>query len=169
MLAIAALVIVVVLAVAQALLRYTVSASLWWAQEIAENTIMVAYFLGVSYVFKTRQYIVIEFVSGTLPMRLQMVLYLVAQVLAAVFAVAVLYLVWLFLPTLMNMTTPVLKLPAWVTEAPLVVASVMIAVTSVYYLAYGAWALASGLAVADLYEMEAPGLIAHPLLEEEDA
>ena len=166
-LAIAALVVVVGLSTAQAFLRNTVGASLWWAQEIAENTIMFTYFLGVSYVFKTRQYIVIEFVSSLSPLRLQMVFYLIAQVLAFIFAVAVLWLVYLFSPTLLNMTTPVLKLPAIVNSGPLILASAMIALTSIYYLAFGLWAMASNRMGHSLYEMEAQGIVLQPWEEEE--
>ena len=161
-LAIAALVVVVALSTAQAFLRYGMSASLWWAQEIAENTIMITYFFGVSYVFKTRQYIVIEFVSSIAPIRLQMVFYLIAQVLAFVFAIAVLWLVWLFSPTLMNMTTPVLKLPAVITPGPLIIASAMIALTSVYYLAFGVWALVTGLKGYVIEEIERRGIVLQP-------
>ncbi len=166
-LAIAALILVVTISTAQVCLRYTMGASLWWAQEIAENTIMVAYFLGISYVFKTRQYIVIEFVSGISPIRLQMAFYIAAQILAVVFAIGILYLVYLFAPTLMNMTTPILRLPAIITPAPLIVASAMIAVTSIYYLWFGFWVLASGISGATLDEIEEMALIDLPLVEEE--
>lgn len=166
-LAIVALLVVVALSTAQAGLRYSVGASLWWAQEIAENTIMVAYFLGVSYVFKTRQYIVIEFVSSIAPMRVQMILYIIAQILALLFAIGTLYLVYLFSPTLLNMTTPVLKLPAIITPAPLIVASAMIALTSVYYLSFAFWALISGVTGTSLDDIEAVALIDLPLVQDE--
>ncbi len=165
-LAVIALVVVILLSAAQTFLRYTFSASLWWAQEIAENTIMIAYFFGVSYVFKARQYIVIEFVNNIAPMRVQMVFYLVAQILAFIFCIALLWLVYLFSPTLFNMTTPVLKLPAYITPLPLIVASAMIALTSIYYLAYAVWAMAAGSTGSSLYEMEAAALIHDPWEEE---
>src|SRR5690606_10649934 len=81
LLAILALVMVVAISAAQAFLRYFFGTSLWWAQEIAETAIMICYFLGISYVFKTRQEIYIEFVSSMLPVRMQLVLYMFEQLM----------------------------------------------------------------------------------------
>lgn len=164
-LAIAALLIVVLLSCAQAFLRYFASTSLWWAQEVAENTIMISYFLGVSYVFKTRQEIIIEFLSSMASVRVQLVLYMLEQVLSFFFAAAILWLVYLFSPTLFNMTTPVLRLPAIVTPAPLIIATAMIALTSVYYLAFGVWAFGRG-GGGSLADIEEKGLILRPWVEE---
>lgn len=165
--AIIALIVVVVLSGAQAFLRYSIGASLWWAQEVAENTIMITYFLGISYVFKTRQYIIVEFVSSALPIRVQLVFYVIAQILAFVFTLAILYLVYLFSPTLLNMTTPVLRLPAIITPGPLIVASAMIALTSVYYLALAIWALWKGPVGHVIEDTELGGIILQPWVEEE--
>ena len=165
-LAIAALAVVVVLSTAQAFLRYTLGTSLWWAQEVAENTIMVSYFFGISYVFKTRQEIYIEFLTSMAPLKVQLVLFLIEQVLTLLFAVALLWLTYLFSPTLFNMTTPVLKLPAFVNFAPLVLATLMIALTSLYYLAFGLWAFGRSGSRGFLAEVEQPGLILRPWAQE---
>lgn len=162
-LAIIALVIVVVLSTAQAFLRYFFGTSLWWAQEVAENTIMVSYFLGISYVFKTRQEIYVEFLSSMMPIRLQLVLYMLEQLLALGFTLALLWLVWLFAPTLFNMQTPILKVPVAVTYGPLVFATVMIGLTSIYYFFYGIWSFRRGPAPGRrLTEIEEQGLILRP-------
>lgn len=167
-LAIVALLIVVVLSTAQAFLRYLFGTSMWWAQEVAENTIMVCYFLGISYVFKTRQEIYIEFVSSMLPVRFQLVLFLFEQVLALAFALALLWLAWLFTPTLFNMQTPILKVPVAVTYGPLLFATVMIGITSVYYFAYGIWTFRRGLAPGrHLSDIEQRGLILRPWAPEQ--
>lgn len=165
-LAIAALLVVVVLSCAQTFLRYSVGGSLWWAQEIAENMILVCYFSGVSYVFKTRQEIYIEFAASLAPIRGQVTLFVVEQVVTIAFSLALLWLVWLFSPTMFNMQSPVLKLPGWVTFAPLVFSSAMIAVTSAYYLAFGIWALSRGTGDNRIAEVEARGLILRPWLEQ---
>jgi TRAP-type C4-dicarboxylate transport system permease small subunit len=164
-LAIGALLIVVALAIAQAALRYFSDISLWWAQEVAESTVLVTYFLGISYVFKTRQEIFIEFVSAMLPMRLQLVLYMLEQVLAAAFALTLLWLVWLFVPTMLNTQSPVLKLSGAVIYVPLVLSSISIAVTSVYYCAFGLWAYRSRVGGRNITDIEAHGLILRPWVE----
>ena len=161
-LAIAALLVVVALSSAQAFLRYFVGASLWWAQEVAENTIMISYFLGISYVFKTRQEIYVEFVSGMTPIKVQLALYILEQILTLIFAVAILWLVYLFSPTLFNMRTPVLRLPAIVTPGPLIFSSAMIALTSIYYMAFGIWSFRRGTEGRLLTDIEQKGLILSP-------
>jgi C4-dicarboxylate transporter, DctQ subunit len=166
--AMAGLAITVVLSASQAFLRYTFGTSLWWAGEIIQYAVFASYFLGISYVFKTRQYILIEFVSTQFPLKLQLVFYCVAQVLAAVFAAGTVWLLYLFLPTLLNMQSPVLGLPAWILPIPLTLGSAMIVVTSLYYLAFGLWALAQGVAGDTLHEIESVALIAEPLKDAEE-
>jgi TRAP-type C4-dicarboxylate transport system permease small subunit len=143
-LAVAALIVVVVLSAAQAALRYLFGTSLWWAQEIAETVILITYFLGVSHVFKARQYIVIEFLSSRFPVRVQVCLYLFAQIAALTFAVATVVLVIEFTPRALGMQTPVLRLPGVLPFIPIAVGSAMIAWTSLYYLAFTLWALTRG-------------------------
>lgn len=166
LLAILALVMVVAISAAQAFLRYFFGTSLWWAQEIAETAIMVCYFLGISYVFKTRQEIYIEFVSSMLPVRMQLVLYMFEQLLAVAFTASLLWLAYLFSPTLFNMQTPMLKLPAAVTFGPLIASSSMIALTSIYHLIFGIWAFRNRLPGRFLTDIEQHGLILAPLRQE---
>jgi TRAP-type C4-dicarboxylate transport system permease small subunit len=165
-LAIVALVVVVVLSTAQAFLRYTLGTSLWWAQEVAETMIMVSYFFGISYVFKTRQEIYIEFLTSMAPLKLQLVFFLVEQALTLLFALALLWLTYLFSPTLFNMTTPVLKLPAFVGTAPLILATLMMVMTSLYYLAFGLWAFGRSGSGGLLAGVEERGLILRPWAQE---
>lgn len=164
-LAIIALVVVVVLSGSQAFLRYLFGTSLWWAQEVAENTILVAYFLGISYVYKASQDIVVDFVSLLMPMRVQLFFYLLAQVLTAVFCAVTVWLIYTFVPTLLDMRTPVLSLPAVLTPAPLALASAMMVLTSLYYLVFAAWALIRGPVGTTLADIEAVALILQPLEE----
>ena len=167
-LAVFGLVIVVVLSAAQSLLRYAFGTSLWWAGEIATDAVFLCYFLGISYVFKTRQYILIEFVSYQTPVRVQMLFYCIAQVLAVVFAGGTVWLLYLFLPTLLNMRTPVLNMPAFLVPIPLAVGSAMMVLTSLYYLAFAIWALVCGLPGSSVAEIEALALITAPLEDAEE-
>ncbi len=167
-LAVVGLTITVALSASQALLRYAFGTSLWWAGEIIQYAVFAAYFFGVSYVFKTRQYILIEFVSAAAPLKLQLVFYCIAQVLAVVFAGSTVWLLYRFLPTLLNMQTPVLGLPAYLLPISLALGSAMIVVTSLYYLAFGIWALAKGVPGETLHQIEAVALIAAPLQDAEE-
>lgn len=159
-LAITALIVVVVLSGAQAILRYTVNASLWWAQEVAQLTIVVAYFFGVSYVVKAQQEILIEFLAHKMPLRVQLVMYAFAQLLTIAFSATVLVLIWRFAPALMGMVTPTLQLPDLVRIAPLGIASAMIVLTGFYYLAWALWALSARLDAPSLPALEQTALIA---------
>lgn len=167
LLAIVALIVVVVLSATQAFLRYFWGGSLWWAQEVAETTILVTYFLGISYVFKTRQEIYIEFVAMLTPLRVQIAMFIFEQLVALTFALALLWLVWLFSPTMLNMQTPLLKLPGWAPFAPLIFSTAMIGLTSVYYCAFGLWALAGRPeGASSLIEVESRGLVLQPWQEQ---
>lgn len=161
-LATASLIIVVVLSAAQAFLRYFGGGSLWWAQEVAETTILVSYFLGISYVFKTRQEIYIEFTALLTPLGVQMLMFVFEQLVALAFTLTLLWLVWLFAPTMLNMQTPLLKLPGWVPFFPLILSTAMISLTSIYYCLFGLWAFASGLRDESLREVEQRGLALRP-------
>ena len=43
-------------------LRFAFNYGIWWIQEIVQLAILSAYFLGTSYIFKARQYLVIDLV-----------------------------------------------------------------------------------------------------------
>lgn len=158
-LAVIALVIVVVLSAAQAILRYTIDASLWWAQEAAQLTIVVAYFFGISYLFKIRQYILIEFLSMKMSIRVQLMMYIVAQIITIVFTATIFVLLVRFAPMLLQMTTPTLGLPELLRSMPLAIASTMMVLTSLYYLAFGIWALSTGVNGNSLDDIEEMALI----------
>lgn len=159
----ATLVLVVVLSATQTALRYFWGGSILWAQEVSEIAIISSYFFGISYVFKTRQYILIEFLAGALPLRAQLFMYILAQVLTIFFAVSVTWLFFLFLPTLFNMRTTLLSWPAWLLPAPIALACALIALTSVYYLVFGLWALREGGDAETLDELERAAVTNMPL------
>lgn len=160
-LAVIALSAVVIISASQAILRYTIGASLWWAQEVAQLTIVIAYFFGVSYIFKIRQYILIEFLSTMASIRIQLLMYIFAQILTIAFAATVAFLLYRFAPMLMRMYTPTLGLPEFLRSAPLAIASVMMVLTSIYYLIFGVWAIVKGLDGDSIDELEHMALIAN--------
>lgn len=161
-LAVASIIIVVVVSAAQTFLRYFGGGSLWWAQEVAEITILVSYFMGISYVFKTRQEIYIEFAALLTPLGVQKLIFIFEQLVALSFTLALLWLAWLFAPTMLNMQTPLLKLPGWVPFFPLILSTAMIALTSIYYCLFGLWAFASGVRDESIREVEQRGLVLRP-------
>src|SRR6267154_1253890 len=65
--AMAAFVFVIVLTMVQVSYRYLLSGSIWWAQEIAQLAMLVAYFLGIAYVYKAKQDIIVGFLLKRLP------------------------------------------------------------------------------------------------------
>ncbi|WP_029066087.1 TRAP transporter small permease [Labrenzia sp. DG1229] len=163
--AIVALVLVVTLSGVQAILRYTLDVSLWWAQESAQLTILVAYFFGASYVFKARQYILVEFFCHLFNIRVQMAFYVLAQVLTTIFAITTVALLVRFAPLLLTTYTPMLRLPELLKMAPLAIASAMIALTSLYYLAFALWAFFSKVEGDSVDEIERLALLARPMEE----
>lgn len=164
--AIGALIVVVALATAQAFLRYFGGGSLWWAQEVSETLILVTYFLGISYVFKTRQEIYIEFVALLTPLRAQVLMFIGEQLVTLAFALAMLWLAWLFSTTMFNMQSPLLKLPGWVPFAPLIWSTVLIGLTSIYYCSFGLLALFGKVPGASIGEIESRGLVLRPWISQ---
>ncbi|MBL4811056.1 MAG: TRAP transporter small permease subunit [Rhodobacteraceae bacterium] len=138
--AICALVFVVALSATQTILRYLFATSMWWTQEVVEISILACYFFGISYVFKTRQYILIEFLSSKGSIKFQLALYMLAQIFAIIFTGLITWMFYLFLPTLINMRSTILGWPGWLGPLPLVIASIMMVLTSIYYFLFGLWA-----------------------------
>lgn len=114
-------------------LRFTVRYSLWWNQEVSLLMMLVAYFFGASYVFKTRQYIAVDFIVTKLPGRLQIGLYHLAQALAAVLTGVILYQSIALAPSQMNFSTFILGIPKFYSALPLLIAAASILATSIYY------------------------------------
>ena len=78
--AIAAFVFVVVLTMTQVLYRYLLAGSIWWAQEIAQLAMLVAYFFGIAYVYKAKQDIIVGFLVSRLSRRIQVALAIFTQI-----------------------------------------------------------------------------------------
>ena len=124
---------VVLLTIVQVALRYFFSASLWWAQEVSQMMILVAYFQGIAYAFKSRQYIVINFLTDRFPPGIQLHCYLFAQLLVIVFCGVAVLEGAAILPRQYLMRTYILHIPRMYLGLPLLFASVSMIATSVYY------------------------------------
>jgi TRAP-type C4-dicarboxylate transport system permease small subunit len=136
--AMVAFVFVIVLTMIQVLYRYLFAGSIWWAQEIAQLAMLIAYFLGIAYVYKAKQDIIVGFLLKRLPRRVQLVLAIFAQIVIAAFCVVLVATGLELAPSQLVFFTYILSIPRFYSTLPLIVASASMAVTAVYY-AIAAW------------------------------
>jgi TRAP-type C4-dicarboxylate transport system permease small subunit len=123
----------VVLNFTQIGLRYSFEKSIWWAQEISLLLMMIAYFFGISCVFRSRQYVDLHFVVERFPPRIQIYLYYVAQLLTTVFCLIVLVYGIHLAPDRLTTYTVILHLPEFFWMLPLLFASTSMIITSLYF------------------------------------
>ena len=155
---------VVCLTIVQVTLRYGFDGSIWWAQEVSQMMILVAYFLGASYIFKTRQYIVVSFLFDRFPKRLQLSLYLLAQVLIIGFCCVVVVELIAIAESQLSHRTVILHIPRFYGTLPLFFATVSMIATSAYY-AVAVWRAAAGRPEEGIHDLEASLLISQPVGE----
>ena len=136
--AMVAFVFVIVLTMIQVLYRYLLSRSIWWAQEIAQLAMLIAYFLGIAYVYKAKQDIIVGFLLKRLPRRMQVALAIFAQIVIAAFCVVLVLTGLELAPSQLVFFTYILNIPRFYSTLPLIVASASMAATAVYY-AIAAW------------------------------
>jgi len=136
--AIVAFVFVVLLAMTQVLYRYLLAGSIWWAQEIAQLAMLVAYFFGIAYVYKAKQDIIVGFLVSRLRRRTQVALAILTQVLIAAFCLFLVMTGLELAPGQLVFYTYILNIPRFYSTLPLILASISMALTAVYY-AIGAW------------------------------
>ncbi len=136
--AIVAFVFVVLLAITQVLYRYLLAGSIWWAQEIAQLAMLIAYFFGIAYVYKAKQDIIVGFLVSRLSRRTQVALTILVQVAIAVFCLFLVVTALELAPAQLVFYTYILNIPRFYSTLPLIVASVSMALTAVYY-AIAAW------------------------------
>ncbi len=123
---------VVVLNLTQITLRLFDS-SIWWAQEVSLLLAMIAYFIGVSCVFRLRQFVVINFFVQRFSLRTQVGLYVLAQVLTIGFCATVFNVASDTIPRLMRTYSVILHLPMAYWTLTLMVASASMIITSLYF------------------------------------
>jgi TRAP-type C4-dicarboxylate transport system permease small subunit len=129
----AAFVFVVILAMTQVLYRYLLAGSIWWAQEIAQLGMLVAYFFGIAYVYKAKQDIVVGFLVSRLSRRVQIALAIFMQGLIVMFCLFLVVTGLELAPAQLVFFTYILNIPRFYSTLPLIVASASMATTAVYY------------------------------------
>lgn len=122
------------LAFIQIALRWGFEKSIWWVQEVSLLMMMIAYFIGISCVYRMRHEVIIRFVVDRLPVRVQFFFYYLAEVMTIVFCLVVLLAGITDVPGLLTTYTVVMHLPEVYWTLPLLIASTSIILTSVYYL-----------------------------------
>jgi TRAP-type C4-dicarboxylate transport system permease small subunit len=119
----------------QILLRYTTDVSIWWGQEASLLLMITSYFVGAAFVFRLRAYVVVDFFMGILPLRAQIYGYILAQMASLVFWTIVFWeLIWMS-PDALRTSTPVMRMPEFYFNLPLLYSSASIALTTAYVLA----------------------------------
>ena len=136
--AMAAFVFVIVLTMVQVIYRYAFAGSIWWAQEIAQLGMLVAYFFGIAYVYKAKQDIVVGFLVGRLSRRVQVALTIFTQVLIVMFCLFLVVTGLELAPAQLVFFTYILNIPRFYSTLPLIIASTSMAMTAAYY-AIVAW------------------------------
>lgn len=154
----------VVLNIVQIALRYMITYSIWWAQEVSLLLMMIAYFLGISCVFRKRQYVIVQFLVDMFPPRLQVHAYMFAQVLTVVFCLVVLVAGLRTAGDLLTTYSVILHFPEFYWTLPLLVAAVSIIATTIYFTLVVAAAHRRD-PDAPLTVLEAGGLIDDPIAE----
>ena len=154
--AVAAFACVAALTAWQVVLRYVFSGSIWWAQEVSQLAMLVSYFLGIAYVHKANQDIVIHFVAQRLPARWRVPLYLAIQALIAVFCLTVAIEGLLLAPQQLRFRTYILSIPKFYSTLPLIVGSLSMAATAAWFglAAWRRWRDSGGACELDRLEAE---------------
>ncbi len=124
----------VILNCIQIALRWGFDKSIWWVQEVSLLMMMIAYFIGISCVYRMRHEVIIRFLVDRLPVRVQFYFYYVAEVMTIVFCSVVLVSGISDVPGLLTTYTVIMHLPEFYWTLPLLVASASMILTSVYYL-----------------------------------
>ena len=127
--------VTVILNCIQIALRWGFDKSIWWVQEVSLLMMMIAYFIGISCVYRLRHEVIIRFLVDRLPVRVQFCFYYVAEVMTIVFCSVVLISGIGDVPGLLTTYTVIMHLPEFYWTLPLLIASASMILTSVYYLA----------------------------------
>jgi TRAP-type C4-dicarboxylate transport system permease small subunit len=131
--AMAAFVFVIVLTMIQVAYRYLLAGSIWWAQEIAQLGMLIAYFFGIAYVYKAKQDIVVGFLVSRLSRPAQLALAITTQVLIALFCLFLVVTGLELAPSQLVFFTYILNIPRFYSTLPLIIASASMTLTAIYY------------------------------------
>jgi len=124
---------VVVLNIIEISLRYALNQSIWWSQEVSLLLMMVAYYVGISCVFRMRQYVTIDILVERLPAAAQRYAYYFAQLCTVIFCLVALAAGFSMVPRLLTAYTVILHVPQFLMTLPLLWALASMTATTLYY------------------------------------
>ena len=130
---VAAFTSVIVLVSAQIFFRYVLDVGLVWVQEVSQLLILTAYFFGISFVFKARRYLIVSILFDRFPEAAKLPLYIGCQVLTAAFCAMLFFELLGIAPQQLYMKTYILHIPRFYSSLPLLLASISMTLTAVYY------------------------------------
>tara|TARA_Y100000590_G_scaffold298232_1_gene336214 strand:- start:1261 stop:1659 length:399 start_codon:yes stop_codon:yes gene_type:complete len=96
--------------------------------------ILGAYFFGISYVYKSKQYLVIDVLFEKFNDRVKVVLFVISQILTILFCMMLFVELLGIAPGQLRMKTYILRFPQFYSSIPLLIASASMVLTSIYYL-----------------------------------
>lgn len=152
--ALIAFVFVIVLTMVQVFYRYVFAGSIWWAQEVAQLAMLVAYFFGIAYVYKAKQDIIVGFLLKRLPRGAQAVLAIAGQIILAAFCLMLVVTGIELAPAQLVFFTYILSIPRFYSTLPLIIASASMAITAVYYTIVALQARKLSVDLAEKFERE---------------
>lgn len=132
--AVAAFILVVALSALQIALRSVFGTSIIWAQEVSQLAMLVSYFLGAAYIYKQRQYMIIEFVANYFSQSVQFRLYLCVQILTFAFCAMMVVQLIEIAPAQLRMKTFLLHIPRFYSSLPILIGSISMALAALYYM-----------------------------------
>ena len=124
---------VVVLNIVEISLRYALNRSIWWSQEVSLLLMMIAYYVGISCVFRMRQFVTIDILVERLPRKAQRYAYYFAQLCTVIFCLVALAAGFSMIPRLLTAYTVILHVPQFFMTLPLLWALVSMIATTLYY------------------------------------
>ena len=130
---VAAFTSVIALVSAQIFFRYVFDVGLVWVQEVSQLLILTAYFFGISFVFKARRYLIVSILFDRFPEAAKLPLYIGCQVLTAAFCAMLFFELLGIAPQQLYMKTYILQIPRFYSSLPLLIASISMTLTAVYY------------------------------------
>lgn len=116
------------------LLRYGFNYSLHWSQEVTLLSAQYLYFLGAAYIFKVKEYIVMDFFFTRLPEMRKIPVAVTIHLLMLLFLGVAAWQALLMIMKQWGTTSFVLNLPRGHWTIPVLLSCISIALTLVYYL-----------------------------------
>ena len=124
---------VVALNIIEISMRYALNRSIWWSQEVSLLLMMVAYYVGISCVFRMRQYVTIDILVERLPPTAQRCAYYFAHLCTVIFCLVALAAGFSMVPRLLTAYTVILHMPQFCMTLPLMWALTSMTATTLYY------------------------------------